>query len=139
MKWIICFCESKNIGIWKHFTKHRVGFSHAYAVNYDHKLDIWRKVEISTCGFNFETLRDDDATNLVLNMHHHTCVEVETGDKPIYIPRLMYCVSFVKHLCNIHKFWVVTPYQLYCELLKRKGKVIFGLTELEEPSYGKSI
>lgn len=131
MKWIVCFCESKNIGLWKLLTKHRVGFSHVYAVNYDPKLDIWRKVEIASNGFNFETLRGDEATKLVLTMFTHKCIEFETGDDFIYIPRLMYCVSFVKHLCNIDKFWLITPYQLYCELLKQKGKVTFDISELE--------
>ena len=95
MKWIVCFCESKNIGLWKMFTKHRVGFSHVYAVNYDAKLDIWRKVEIASEGFNFETLRGEDATKLVLTMFSHKCIEFETGTIPIYIPRLMYCVSLI--------------------------------------------
>jgi len=139
MKWIICFCESKNIGMWQYFTKSRNGFSHVYAVSYDCELDIWRKIEFTTSGFNFETLRGEKATQLVLTMFSHKCIEIETDVKPIYMPRLMYCVSFIKHLCNIHKFWLLTPYQLYCELLKRKGKVIFGLTELEESPYGKSI
>ena len=137
MKWIICFCDSKNIGLWKLFTKNRVGFTHVYAVNYDPELDIWRKVEITTTGFDFQTLKGDKATELVLQMHiRDTCVEIDVKDHPIYIPRLFYCVSFIKHLCNVRKFWIWTPYQLYCELLKRKGSNIFEAKDLEEPING---
>ena len=137
MKWIICFCESKNIGIWKYFTKHRFGFSHVYAVNYDTELDIWRKIEFTTHVFNFETLKDEKATQLVLEMHmNNKCVEFDVDQKPIYMPRLLYCVSFIKHICNIRKFWILTPYQLYCELLKRKGSIIFEAKELLETSHG---
>jgi hypothetical protein len=137
MKWIICFCESKNIGLWKYFTKHREGFSHVYAVTYDPELDFWKKLEFTTTGFNYEVLTGEKATQLVLQMHiANKCIEYETQNEPIYTPRLMYCVSFIKHLLGINKFWLLTPYQLYCELLKRKGSIIFESKDLEEPING---
>jgi len=137
MKWIICFCESKNIGLWKLFTKYRYGFSHVYAVRYEPELDLWQKVEITTNGFDFKTLKGEKATELVLNMHlGGECIEIEVKDKPIYIPRLFYCVSFIKHLCNVRKFWIWTPYQLYCELRRLNGKVIFEANDLLEQSNG---
>jgi hypothetical protein len=137
MKWIICFTESENIGMWKVFTKKHHGFSHVFAVHYDVHLKLWKKVEFTTQGFNIEVLKGSKADELVLFMLVCCkCIEYEPKDKPIYIPRLMYCVSFIKHLCNIRKFWLLTPYQLYCELLKRKGKVIFDGKDLEEPING---
>lgn len=137
MKWIICFCESKNIGLWKLFTKYRHGFSHVYAVRYEPELDLWQKVEITTNGFDFKTLKGEKATELVLNMHlGGECIEIDVKDKPIYIPRLFYCVSFIKHLCNVRKFWIWTPYQLYCELRRLNGKVIFEANDLLEQSNG---
>jgi|TARA_R100000081_G_C4780543_1_gene151219 hypothetical protein len=137
MKWIICFCESKNIGIWKYFTKHRIGFSHVYAVNYDVELDLWKKIEFTTNGLVFHTLKGQKATELVLNMHlGGECVEIDVKDKPIYMPRLFYCVSFIKHLCNVRKFWILTPYQLYCELRRLNGKVIFEANDLLEQPNG---
>ena len=137
MKWIICFCESKNIGLWKQFTKYRYGFSHVYAVRYEPELDLWQKVEITTNGFDFKTLKGEKATELVLNMHlGGECIEIDVKDKPIYIPRLFYCVSFIKHLCNVRKFWIWTPYQLYCELRRLNGKVILEANDLLEQSNG---
>tara|TARA_R110000823_G_scaffold291580_1_gene409997 strand:- start:192 stop:617 length:426 start_codon:yes stop_codon:yes gene_type:complete len=137
MKWVICFCESENIGMWKTFTKKRHGFSHVFAVNYDAKLKLWKKIEFTTTGFNIEILKGKKANELVLFMFMCCkCIEYEPANNPIYVPRLMYCVSFIKHLCGISKFWLLTPYQLYCELLKRKGKVIFDSKDLEEPIYG---
>jgi len=137
MKWIICFTQSDNIGMWKVFTKGRHGFSHVFAVQYDPKKNVWKKVEFTTMGFRFEVLSEQEADQLVLFMHICCqCIEYEESEKPIYIPRLMYCVSFIKHLCNIRKFWLFTPYQLYCELLKRKGKVIFDAKDLEERVHG---
>ncbi len=126
MKWIICFCESKNIGMWRHFTKHREGFSHVFALRFDTKHDIWTKYEFSTHGFKFDNYKDDDADLLWANMMNYwTCLEVEVKEQPVYMPRLMYCVSFIKHIVGINKFWVLTPYQLYCELLNNGAVLMF--------------
>lgn len=126
MKWIICFCDSPNIGMWKLFTKGRKGFSHVFAIRYDTKNDIWTKYEFSTHGFRFESYKGEEADILFANMMNYwTCLDVVVEDKPIYMPRLMYCVSFVKHIVGISKFWVMSPYQLYCELLKNGAVPMF--------------
>ena len=126
MKWIIDFCDAKNIGIWKLFTKHRKGFSHCFAVQYIPAVKHWICMEFVTRGFKASILTDDEATNMIgFMVKHCKCIEYEPTDKPIYVPRWLYCVSFMKHLCNVRKFWVLTPYQLYCELKKRGGKSIF--------------
>ena len=137
MKWIICFCESKNIGLWKLFTKYRHGFSHVYAVRYDPELDLWIRFECASQRFNFELLSEEAADYLVYDMVENClCVEVEAVDNSIYAPRWLYCVSFVKHIIGIRKPWVLTPYQLYCELRRLNGKVIFEANDLLEQSNG---
>ena len=126
MKWIVCFCDSSNIGMWKLFTKGRKGFSHVFAVRFDTKNDIWTKYEFSTLGFRFESYKGEEADMLFDNMMNYwTCLAVVVEDKPVYMPRLMYCVSFVKHIVGINKFWVMSPYQLYCELLKNGAVPMF--------------
>ena len=83
-------------------------------------------MEFVTRGFKASILTDDEATNMIgFMVKHCKCIEYEPTDKPIYVPRWLYCVSFMKHLCNVRKFWILTPYQLYCELKKRGGKSIF--------------
>ena len=130
MKWIICFCESENIGIWKAFTKHREGFSHVFAVRFDVEHEIWHKYEFSTLGFRFNSYKGEEADILFATMmENFTCLDVIVRDKPICMPRLMYCVSFVKHIVGINKFWVLTPYQLYCELIKEGAQIMFEDTE----------
>lgn len=126
MKWIICFCESPNTGFWKIFTQKRPEFSHVFAVQYIPELKHWVKFEFATQGFNFIAVKGKHADHLVAFMIEKcVCVEYEPTHNQIWLPRLLYCVSFIKHLCNIRKLFVLTPYQLYCELLKRGGKVIF--------------
>lgn len=130
MKWIICFKESYNIGIWKFFTRKRPDFSHVFAVCYDVELDTWFKFEFATENFNFEWFRYEEADYLVGDMIQNChCVEIEPQSNSIPLPRLLYCVSFVKHIVGIRKPWILTPYQLYCELHKLGGKDIFLNTE----------
>jgi hypothetical protein len=62
-------------------------------------------------------------------MENFTCLDVVVRDKPVYMPRLMYCVSFVKHIVGLNKFWVLSPYQLYCELIKDGAQIMFDDTE----------
>lgn len=126
MKWIICFKEAKNLGIWRVFTKHRPDFGHVFAVCYDAELNTWYKFEYATQRFTFEWLREVEADYLVADMMFNcTCLEIDSKKNPIYLPRWLYCVSFIKHIAGINKPWILTPYQLYCELRKSGGKDIF--------------
>lgn len=130
MKWIICFKEAKNDGIWRIFTKHRPGFGHVFAVCYDVELDTWFKFEFATERFNFSWNRYEEADYLVGDMVKNcTCIELESQANTIALPRFLYCVSFIKHVIGVSKPWILTPYQLYCELHKLGGKEIFLDTE----------
>jgi len=63
---------------------------------------------------------------------NHKCIEIESDyGSAICLPRLIYCVSFVKHILGINNPFILTPYQLYCELIKRGGKPIFESIEGE--------
>lgn len=131
MKWIICFRPALNIGIWKFFTLHRPDFQHVYAVRYDPDLKIWITFEFASQRFNFEWCSGEEAAYLVGDLfENHKCIEIEASEgKPILTPRFMYCVSFVKHIVGINNPFILTPYQLYCELIKRGGKPIFESIE----------
>jgi len=131
MKWIICFRPALNIGIWKLFTLHRPDFQHVYAVRYDPELKIWITFEFASQRFNFEWCSGDEAAYLVGDLfENHKCIEIEASEgKPIFTPRFMYCVSFVKHIVGINNPFILTPYQLYCELIKKGGKPIFESIE----------
>lgn len=126
MKWIICFAETHNVGTWRLFTFWRKGFSHVFAVRYEPELDAWMKYECASQRFNFDVYCDSDADLLVAYMINDCkCVEIKADTEVIQTPRWLYCVSFVKHILGIRGMFLLTPYQLYCELLKRGGEIIF--------------
>lgn len=126
MKWVICFRKTDNVGPWKLFTSHRPQYGHVFAVRYDVSLDIWMKFECASQRFVFDLLDENESDHLVHDMIENcVCVETEPEDVFIYAPRWLYCVSFVKHIVGMRKPWVLTPYQLYCELIKRPHRIIF--------------
>lgn len=126
MDWIVCFRSSPNFGLWKLFTIGRQEYGHVFAVRYDPELDLWIRVECASQRFKFDVCCGDDATLLVQEMMECTaCVEIKVEDNPIQMPRWLYCVSFVKHVIGVRSPLILTPYQLYCELIKKPHRVIF--------------
>ena len=126
MNWVICFKKAKNIGLWKLFTSRRPDFGHVFAVHYSVDLDSWFKFEYSTQRFHFDCYRGEDADYLIHDLVENcTCISIDHLHSFSYLPRWLYCVSFVKHMVGISKPWILTPYQLYCELINSGGEVIF--------------
>ena len=131
MKWIVCFTPHANRGTWKLLSFWRPKHQHCFATRYDANLDAWIYVECSSHRFHFDLRTDDQATELInYLMTECECIQIEVEPQPVYHPRWLYCVSFVKHLIGIRGFLILSPYQLRCELLKRGGEVIFN--QLEE-------
>lgn len=131
MKWIFCFRETENIGLWRLFTFHRPQFGHVYCVRYEPSIESWIFAECSSKKINFDILRGEEADLLVHDMLNECiCVECEQVDNEvIQAPRWLYCTSFANHIAGLKSFFIFTPYQLYCELIKRGGRVIFENTE----------
>lgn len=124
---IICFEDTQNRGIWKLFTFWRKGFGHCFAVNYDAARKVWYTMECASEKMNFSIYTEERESDLLIYHLSENCIclEVDTSKNPIYFPRWLYCVSYVKHIVGLRKFWVVTPYQLYCELRKLGAERIF--------------
>ena len=123
---IVCFCESPNYGPWKWFTFWRKGFSHCYVVDYDPKADVWMKAECASRRMIFDIYKEEESDFLIGSLvEYATCVDAKGFKTATYFPRWLYCVSFVKHFLGINKWWIFTPYQLYCELRRQGHKHIF--------------
>lgn len=127
---IVVFAETKNLGTWKLFTWWRKGFSHVFVLDYNAELDVWIKAECASERMKFEMYKDEQADILIGDVSSRcTCVDARGSMNNIYFPRWLYCVSFVKHFLGIKKWWILTPYQLYCELRKDGHPLIFTETK----------
>jgi len=126
MKYIVCFTESPNRGLWKLFTFWRKGFGHVFIVRFDPEYGQWHRIECASERMRFDVLEGDKADLLVgMLIEQCKCLEVTGSSYPIQLPRWLYCVSFAKHVIGMNKPFVLTPYQLYCELRKRGAESIF--------------
>ena len=130
MKWIFCFRKSQNIGLWRLFTLHRPQFGHVYCSRYEPDIQSWIVSECASQKINIDILRGEEADLLVHDMLHEcVCVEIEQSNEFIHAPRWLYCTSFATHVAGIRGLFIFTPYQLYCELIRRGGRIIFDNQE----------
>jgi hypothetical protein len=124
--WVICFQKSDNIGLWRLFTLFRQDYGHVFATKFIPELKSWLVVDFSSERLHIDLLMGEESDKLFLKMMSSTaCVEIQCKNDIIQLPRLNYCTSFIKHIIGIKKFWILTPYQLYCELIKLGGKRMF--------------
>tara|TARA_R100001510_G_scaffold55864_1_gene60429 strand:- start:2349 stop:2801 length:453 start_codon:yes stop_codon:yes gene_type:complete len=141
-KVVVAFTKTNQKGFWKWVIGKHVNFSHCWVVFYQHDTDTWNWLEYNNTGFKFVSKRGDEATEMLATLVGRcTCIEITPKHRyskvPQYLWPWLYCVSFCKHVIGVAKWSAITPYQLYCELLKRGGKEIF--TEYKENCDGKHI
>ena len=123
---IVCFEDTKNIGTWKLFTWNRPKFGHVYAVQYDPNTDVWIKLECASERMKVDVFRGEDADPMIAHIQDNCiCLEVEPIPAATQLPRWLYCVSLVKHFVGIKDPFILTPYQLYCELIRKGCRRIF--------------
>ena len=123
-EWHVFFVSSgRQQGWWRIFT--RPGFEHCFAITYDPETARWFIVDWHICFLVAQPLQDEMVEMLILmaKLEDYKIVRF----KPKHDGRIRYrfgwnyCVSAMKHLLGLQS-WAVTPYQLYCHLLKKGGK-----------------
>ncbi len=105
-------------------------FSHVLAFRYDPKHEVWIFLEWSGMTVFAEIWEGKEMDSLFTWLKHDgALVSYEARHNPSEIIKLrmpFYCVSWVKHLLGLRNCIAMTPYQLYKELIKRGGTVIYN-------------
>lgn len=123
---IVCFEDTRNFGTWKLFTWKRPKFGHVYVVQYDPSTDVWIKLECASERLKVDVYRGEDANPLINHIQNNCiCLDVKPAICRTQLPRWLYCVTMVKHFVGVKNPFIFTPYQLYCELIKRGSQRIF--------------
>lgn len=123
---IVCFTESQNRGPWRLFTFWRKKFGHCFVVDFDAQTKTWIMAECASERMNINIFRGKQRDILIGDLTMNAiCVDASGEMTMTYFPRWLYCVSFVKHFLGMKKWWILTPYQLYCELRKNGHPLIF--------------
>jgi hypothetical protein len=98
-------------------------------MSYDPQKEIWILVEYNFGHLFVETLDPEEVDKIfrMISQKNGKIVKVPVKHNLPRFPVIMKswikehsCVSYVQRLIGMSKFWIFTPYQLYCEL-KKKG------------------
>lgn len=140
-KWTIAFFEGGERRWWDIFT--RKGFRHCFAFRYLEPMDAWAMVDWSNEGLfvDFLPKRFIDAAILGVNAAGGAFLEVDAvkPGRRIFPLQPMYCVSAMKELVGLRSWRVITPWQLYCALLKQGAQRMFDLSHIKEDTDGESV
>ena len=94
-------------------------FTHCGSLNYNPDKKIWNHIQFTHAGIKIELLDEDQASELLAKLHGFEILICPVKDDwQIMRIKELSCVSFTMRLIGFYKWWIVTPYQLYCALIK---------------------
>ena len=126
-EWLVFFYENNDFHRSHKFFKK--GFKHCGVMSYDPQKEIWILVEYNFGHLFVETLDEEEVDKIfrMISQKNGKIIQVPVKYNLPRFPVIMRswikehsCVSYVQRLLGMSKFWIFTPYQLYCEL-KKKG------------------
>ena len=115
--WYVAFADRKQRDFWDVFTCQ--GFRHCFAFRWDgfnwilvDPLSSWLEIQVMPYG------PKDNVPVLMEQLGNRVCYVKRSRRNKVIFRGMMTCVSTIKHLLGIRRFWVVTPRQLFKQLTK---------------------
>lgn len=145
-EWLIFFYTPFNPP-W--YTKWRKkGYTHVGAISYQPDFKCWIMVEGLYGRLNIELMSNEEVQN-VLSYVKRLHGMVIKGEEKItanfrgeWWVKEHSCVSYMQRLLGLRKFWIFTPYQLFCAL-RKMGFTIFVDATIKKgssmPKVGKKM
>ena len=88
-------------------------------LKYIPKLDIWEHIQFTHAGLRTSILNKDEASELLSKLYQFEILICPIkNDWHLFRIKELSCVSFIMRLIGFYRWWIITPYQLYCALLK---------------------
>jgi len=109
------------------------GFKHCGVITYDAENKVWILLEYIFGHLLLETVSEDkiDTIFRMFQMKKGKVLEGEIKPRNTKFPSFMgswikehSCVSYVQRILGLNKWWIFTPYQLYCALKKQNFREI---------------
>ena len=120
-EWLVYFYNARTVRYakWTWWWKPKPGFSHCGALHYDTNVEKWLHVEFNHAGIETTILSPIAAENLFDKLYDfEILICPKKDDWHLMRIKELSCVSFIMRLIGFYRWWIVTPYQLYCALLK---------------------
>jgi hypothetical protein len=119
-EWLIYFYED---GVKNRYFKFlfwlKKGFTHCGALQYNPQINIWLHLQFTHAGIKVDILTPEEVSGILSMLYHFKVLRCPIKDDwhLIRIKELS-CVSFIMRLIGFYRWWIITPYQLYCALQK---------------------
>lgn len=123
-QWIIYFYSPQKV---KWFQKWRKkGFHHCGAIRYDPEKKTWINLEVINSQVLLENLDREEVESLIKGVKRLNGTTVQLTRRILTKNPSIFewwikehsCVSFVQRLIGMKRWFIFTPYQLYCALKK---------------------
>jgi len=119
-EWLVYFYED---GIKNQYSKYlfwlKKGFTHCGALQYDPKINRWLHLQFTHAGIKLDILTPEEASGILGILYNFKVLKCPIKDDYQFLRiNSLTCVSFVMRLIGYWRWYIFTPYQLYCALLK---------------------
>lgn len=119
-EWLVYFYED---GIRNRYSKYlfwlKPGFTHCGALQYDFDLKRWYHLQFTHAGIKLDVLTSTEANDIFSILYNFKILRCPIKDDWQFLRiNALTCVSFIMRLIGFWKWYIFTPYQLYCALLK---------------------
>ena len=122
-EWLVYFYEADEYPYpdWLQFLKK--GFKHCGAISYNSKHDSWIHLEYTHAGIRLSHLDKKELEDMLDYLKQFKVLRCPVKDQWHLIRfKDLTCVAFMMRLIGFYKWYIITPYQLYCALIKQGYK-----------------
>jgi len=129
-EWLVYFYESPNhpYSDWLRFLKK--GFKHCGAISYFSNIDCWVHLEFTHAGIRLSHLSKKELEDMFFYLKDYKLLRCPVkNDWHLLRIKDLTCVAFVMRLIGFYKWYIFTPYQLYCALIKAGYKSFWDKTK----------
>mgnify|MGYP001186987327 FL=1 len=116
-EWLVYFYGEQDHSEWLQFLKK--GFKHCGALSYSAKYDLWIHLEYTHVGIRMSYLDKEEISTILNYLKDYKVLRCPIKDEwQLFRIKDLTCVGFIMRLIGFYKWYILTPYQLYCALIK---------------------
>ena len=119
-EWLIYFhpATTKKYSKWTKWWCRKPNFGHCGALQYIPKKKIWIDLQGTHNGIQVLILTPEEATDKLKYLHPYEILICPVKEDWHFTNlNLLSCVTLMMKLIGFYRWWIITPYQLYCALL----------------------
>ena len=119
-EWLIYFhpATTKKYSKWTKWWCRKPNFGHCGALQYIPEKKIWIDLQGTHNGIQVLILTPEEATDKLKYLHPYEILICPVKEDWHFTNlNLLSCVTLMMKLIGFYRWWIITPYQLYCALL----------------------